>query len=86
MPTRMVIESSGMKLGFLKLKATAGIGNNGIGLSALLIGHALFPRNTVFLLLFFYFCYRLSKPQDLVRPEGLCEMKNIQSSHGILNL
>jgi hypothetical protein len=32
-----------------------------------------------------HFCYRLSKPQGLVRLEGLGELKKINSSHRVSN-
>jgi hypothetical protein len=32
-----------------------------------------------------HFCYRLSKPQGLVRPGGLGKLKKIISPHGVWN-
>jgi hypothetical protein len=46
-----------------------------VRLSALRTGRALLPRNIIFLLLILIYVRRLSKPQDLVRPEGLGTLK-----------
>jgi hypothetical protein len=52
--------------------------------SALLTGRALLPRN-YFSASDTHFCYRLSKPLDLVRLEGLVKLKNIHSPHRAAN-
>jgi hypothetical protein len=46
---------------------------------------ALLPINIIFLLLVLI-SVRLSKPQGLVRPEGLGKLKTIHSRHRVLNL
>jgi hypothetical protein len=44
-------------------------------LSALRTGHTFLPRNIFFNVSGIHFCYRLSKPQGLVRQEGLGKFK-----------
>jgi hypothetical protein len=46
-----------------------------VGFSALRTSHALLPRNIMFPAFGTHFCYRLSKPQNLVRLEGLGKLK-----------
>jgi hypothetical protein len=48
-----------------------------VRLSALRTGRALLPRNIIFLLLVLIYVKGLSKPQCLVRPEGLGKLKKI---------
>jgi hypothetical protein len=45
-----------------------------VRLSALHTGHAVLPRN-IFSASGTHFCQRMSKPQGLVRPEGLAKLK-----------
>jgi hypothetical protein len=53
-----------------------------VRLSALRPGRALLVRNIIFLLLVLI-SIRLSKPQGLVRPEGLGILKNLFTSWGL---
>jgi hypothetical protein len=46
-----------------------------VRLSALRTGRALLPRNIIFSASGTHFCYSLSEPQGLVRPEGLGKLK-----------
>jgi hypothetical protein len=56
-----------------------------VRLSALSTGRTLLPRNIIICSISgTHFCYRLSKPQGLVRPEGLGKFKNLP--HGVSNL
>jgi hypothetical protein len=60
------------------------VGNGGIApQSALRIGHALLPRNIIFLLLVLISVKRPSKYQGLVRSEGLCRLKESITSSGL---
>jgi hypothetical protein len=55
-----------------------------VGLIDLRTGPALLPRNIIFLLLVLI-SVRLSKPQYLVRVEGLGKLKEIHSLHWVSN-
>jgi hypothetical protein len=56
-----------------------------VRLSALRIGRALLPRNNYLSASGTHFCKRLSKPQGLVRPEGLGKLESIHSPHRVSN-
>jgi hypothetical protein len=56
-----------------------------VRLSALRTSRALLPRNIIFLLLVLISVKRLSKPQGLVRPEGLGKLKKYIHLIGVSN-